>query len=463
MLIISSQLVFVRFKGSTQIPSEFVESLDLGPIIQHHEISQTLCVSLAAYQNRISLIIQGYSTAHSQYRTILLLVSIPHSLESPNIVHYLITPTLSVHMFSPESKLVCVNPNHYILVLEYLDFRKCTNFKLIIIPTSKQLSLSSSLSAAHYRDVPRVVEFKPHSSRYLSVIHNTKLSYNWKIQTSQATFEVVSRSSPHSEQIASSSLYDLAKSFSTPVFCIVASDTSTISSISSRLNSPWAMPVALMHLLIFLVLFPLLFLPVSVTQLTVTISDNNTSLQKGGHRATQKWNFLPWRPQQERARKAQQQVVLANGASVARCALKTRHYQRSIADGEGSDPFIRIIKAGSNYFAVEDSHGTTTSGTLRLLKFTDTVTSSLAYSKPRTLRVFSAVCYVGCLLVFAAAIWSVFILMPQAKMDLLVQLAICDAASVFLLALCQDLMLVFIQSKYKWRIYKHSKKQDLWE
>lgn len=407
-------------------------------------MTQSLCVSLSAYQNKLSLLLQGYSATQGQYTTLLLLISIPHSLESPSIVHFVIAPTLSVHMFSPESKLVCLNPSHYALLIEYLDFRKCTNFKLIFIPTNK-----SQMAA------PRIVSFAPHSSRYLSVIHNTKLSYNWKTQTSQATFEVISRSSPHSEQIASSSLYDLAKSFSTPVFCIVASDTSTISTISSRLNSPWAMPVALMHLLIFLVLLPLLFIPVSVTQLTVTLTETQeTPPQKG---------ILPWRPHKERFKKSTQTVALGDGSAIATCSLTTRHYSRAITDGDGPDPFMRIICAGSNHFAVEDSHGPTTSGTLRLVKFTDTLASSLAYSRPSTLRLFSIGCYVGCLLAFAVAIWSVLILMPQAKMDLLVQLAICDAASVFLLAVCQDIMLLGIHTRYRWRKYKYSKRKDVWE
>ena len=69
-------------------------------------------------------------------------------------------------------------------------------------------------------------------------------------------------------------LYDIAVAFSMPFVSLIKSDVSNIAALSSQLNSPWTLPVALVHIILFLLFFPFLLLPATKAFINVQIDDN---------------------------------------------------------------------------------------------------------------------------------------------------------------------------------------------
>lgn len=62
-------------------------------------------------------------------------------------------------------------------------------------------------------------------------------------------------------------------------------------------------------------------------------------------------------------------------------------------------------------------------------------------------------CSFVCLGVLSASVFALYKLVPSARLDLLAQLALADAVSVFLLAWCQDAVRIAIDVKWKWWVW----------
>lgn len=673
------------------------------------------------------------------------------------LTHSLLETSLPIHHFSSEGVLRKVGSNHWIVIFEYFDRVKRVHMNALSInsiqpesdnnnssPNSSSKALNS-FAARNVSESVKVINLMPYSSRYLSIFHPISFSkavtyklyskstgskipmrvpknFRKKIHPDAITVKqsittlVFKLVSPKTPPTTASSLRDLACSFAEPLRCVVASDTSTISAVTARLNSPWALPVALVHILLFFALAPLLLLKVRSGTLEIQIEEileekeddcfetsvNDESISSpyvdgvaegksdiytkhvklktlpskldrslrqecemecSSNMTDEKENdilkssWIPWSPkssgsnnsrswllfssnqkyslptlssspttrprsftsasdtlqtrrpsslrkrsyreadsnskklifesekvrplnrwhwfkktenENENTLSPKQSVFLSSNtrlktvlAKTKTCSFNFKSWFDSLDDtlqentddncytknkgchlqnintpswnnydsvsGEINIPtldphtYVRTIKAGKNFYGVVDQNGSYDEGTgaerpyynsidisqsdhskscdcnhsshkqkeiqksgtdtldeskahdksyfsshsqlppvnqcqacarnLRFLKFTPTITSQSAYKRPQTLRNFSTMCSFVCLGVLSASVFALYKLVPSARLDLLAQLALADAVSVFLLAWCQDAVRIAIDVKWKWWVW----------
>lgn len=568
-----------------------LESIDFEPVLKHHNVTHTVSVKAICWKEHICVITQGYSLSQIQlaHTTLLMLIKVPSAFQSSPVIlfHGLLNKPLPIHTFSSEGILRQLANGHWIVLFEYLDRRKRTHFNLVAVHGSKTT----------------VVHLPPYSPTHFCIIHLTRHH--------QDTLEfklALLKPSP----TTAASLRTLARSFAEPLRCVIAADTSTISAVAARLNSPWALPIALVHILLFVALAPLLLLrtetkvlkvkwvqkefwdveleevgPVFKSGFKVGSMFRNGREKQSSTPGSQFFDYSPgvsfttsrgagvmrkrsgngdptddsllsalehgdadsytfsnnseptfpykekpyvsngftknistiwagivkWtipKKQQQSDQKScgqykeklpsHQTVSVSDyetldvklittkswpslsfsgfgrGGLKKRCAgvnsktSKLVNYSQTSKpvnyaqtntqptpdyndDGSAlfglTDSYMRIITAGSRYFGVIDPPAQDLSS-LHLLKFTPTTHSLTTYARPQLLRHFSLLCSLVCLALLTASVVALYRLVPAARLDLLAQLALADAASVFMLAWCQDVVRMGVRIKWRW-------------
>lgn len=199
-------------------------------------------------------------------------------------------------------------------------------------------------------------------------------------------------------------LFDLAVSLSTPFVSLIHADVSNMYTLSAKLNSPWAMPVALVHILLFLIFFPFIILPGTKTDIEIMAKNDNLKVT-------------------DRTRFTKRGLKGGNNTLVGGTALCD-------PDGDNSEnalPMDLVIVEQTSKFT-------------RLRKYSPDVRTKLIYSKSKTLRSLSIFSYLMCMAGFSMSMWFILTRIKNLKFDLLAQLGIADAASIFTLAISQDLV-----------------------
>lgn len=196
-------------------------------------------------------------------------------------------------------------------------------------------------------------------------------------------------------------LFDLAVSFSMPFGSLIQADVSNMYTLSAKLNSPWAMPVALVHILLFVIFCPFLILPGTKICVEISIKDNSLQVNKRIRLA-------------RRCRKRRKRALIDGEVLL------------DLDDEDWSVPSDLVIMEQTSKF-------------IRMRKYRPDERTRFIYAKPKTLRTLSIFCYLICLAGFVISMWFVLARMETSKFDLLVQLGLADAASIFALAISQDL------------------------
>lgn len=326
------------------------------------------------------MVVQG--KAEGGTVTLILLVN----TTTLQIHHYKLNTPLDAICFSPSNILSRIAPDVFVLVLQYQDSQHETQLRAVYLAASSTQS-------------PEVHDIKPHSMKYMALL--TKIKYT------ESSIIICCQTPLNFLDGYLAALHDLSRSFSTPFFSLVASDISKLNTLSSRLNSPWSMPVALMHLLLFIMLLPFLFLPEHATQITISKRDS--------------------------------EII---------CQRSHRFLRRPHMDGPFAN-YQLLFQAGENHFGVVQD----TPNIIVLQKFTPTPLSKSAYSQPDSFRALSILCYIVCLITFVIAMFLLFKTVKSAKMDLITEFAITDAASVYLLAIAQDAVLGYSLLRCKLKQY----------
>lgn len=218
--------------------------------------------------------------------------------------HSLIEKPLPIHRFSSEGILRQVAANNWIVVFEYMDCGKRVHLNVFSIATNQDEAHFNNFEkhdAFRYDhgkvNVVPIPSFSPFYFCSIRTVNYTNVeeSYSrnnhffnlWSKKTrkywsnrlgfedmKQATTTLTLNFKPMKPlSTTKASLRDLARSFAEPLRCVVASDTSTISAVAARLNSPWALPIALIHILLFAALAPLLLLSTESKNLEIKYSE----------------------------------------------------------------------------------------------------------------------------------------------------------------------------------------------
>lgn len=200
----------------------------------------------------------------------------------------------------------------------------------------------------------------------------------------------ISLETPHSPHIFDI-LQSLAVSFAMPFVSLIESDESNVIALSARLCSPWALPVSMVYILLFILFCPCLFLPCRQKNLTLRLSLDNYSISY-----------------KESFRFVRRQVFPTT------CDLDLP-----------TNSSLSLIKSSPD--------------NLKILEYAPDNDSKLLYIQPRALRLFSVLCYTVCLVIFSLAMILVLTQPENAKFDLWAQLGLIDAASIYILTLAQDI------------------------
>lgn len=386
---IENTLIYTLFNDMSHPPTE-ISAIDLFPIIKtHYKIVKSERICLTVKKWFIAMVIQGKTKNNSKKSIIILVDTRSKSKSNHKLYHFALETSLDVSLFSTNNILTSTSKGSLVLLIQYRDSNHMTQIRAI------HLNILDMTT-----DTPVVHAIPSHSKNHFSLISQKPTIEPWKIElTCQCP---ISFSDGYL-----AALNNLARSFSMPFFSLVASDTSKISSLSSRLNSPWAMPVALMHLLLFTMLLPFLLVPEHSSLICIK------ELRSGEIKCERRHQFLSRR------------WLLIEG------------------------PFVNFdefeFEAGNNYYALVKE----TPKSLVIQKFSPTALSKSAYSQSNTFRSLSIIAYFLCLLTFGGSIFLLFKTVPSAKIDLVVEFSIMDALSVYLLSICQDLVLIYSLIRYK--------------
>lgn len=392
MAISSNLLTFVTTENiliyanlCTSTLTDKVACLCFSDIVQEqYSIYKVQRVCLVNWQSFVCIVVQGKSMGLKV--TIIFLIDIS-AKSGPQVYHYRLKHNLDVACFSSSNMLSLISLDTFLLVLHYQDSLHQTQMVAI------------HLCIQNINQPPQIYSIKPHSKKYIPLLTHTCLVDKKAVLTCECPTTLLDG--------LLDTLNNLARLCSTPFLSLVASDASNINSLSSRLNSPWSMPVALMQLILFLLLLPFLFLPKLVTQITITGNSKN----------------LEWKKSK-------------------------RFIKRTLKNGPFAN-YQQIIWAGNKHYGIvqDNSHS------IVLQKFTPTPLSQSAYSQPDAFRILSIFCYFFCLITFTTSLLLIFTTVKSARVDLIVEFAITDAAAVYFLAICQDLVLGYSLLVYKWRQY----------
>lgn len=388
LTFVTTENVLIYANLSTSTLSDKVACLSFSNIVQdHYAIHKVQRVCLINWESFACIVVQG--KAMGLKVTIILLIDMSTKF-NPQVHHYRLKDSLDIACFSSSNLLSLISLDTFALVLHYQDSLHQTQMVAI------------HLCLQDINQPPQIYPLKPHSKKYIPLLTHTSLVDQEAVLTCECPTTLLDG--------LLDTLNNLAHLCSTPFLSLVASDASNINSLSSRLNSPWSMPVALMQLILFLLLLPFLFLPKLVTQITITGTPKSL-----------------------------------------RCKRTKRFIKRTLKNGPFAN-YQQIIWAGNKHYGVvqDNSHS------IILQKFTPTPLSQSAYSQPDAFRILSIFCYFFCLIVFSVSLLLIFTTVKSAKVDLIVEFAITDAAAVYFLAFCQDLLLGYSLLVYKWRQYFRS-------
>lgn len=412
-------LVYTHF-DSGNITDGAVRAIDLEGIVKgHHHMRHVNSICLSTTIKLVCAVIQG-KRSNGDLATLVVLVDSCMTGLPPRVVHYQLDQSLDVKTFGPNNVLALLGDpateessekssgSNCVLALQFTNSRHETELRVIHMPLNETTSY------------PQVLTVQAHAKGYLALL--TRVFH----KKDNGTLIVACQCPATFSHGYFAALSDLSRTFSTPFFSLVASDTSKLGMLSSRLNSPWAMPIALMHLFLFILLLPFLFFPERATKITISATTNPTTRELG--------------------------IV----CSRRQCFLK-----RPFIDTGPFSNSHQLFRAGTNFYGlVPDPKLPTTS--LLLQKLSPTALSKSAYSQPDTFRTLSIFCYLVCLAVFAGSMIVLFKTVPNVKVDLIVEVAIADAASVYLLAVCQDLVLGYTMLTHKLRrkLSEYKQKQN---
>lgn len=279
---------------------------------------------------------------------------------------------------------IIVTPDHFIISLNYYT-------------VDEQLHLAIF---ALSRSDDQVLVLDEDSKDRLSNIVGLTLSKSRKNTSTVCTLSCYPFGSWKISNIGNA-LFDLAVSFSMPFGSLIQADVSNMYTLSAKLNSPWAMPVALVHIPLFFIFCPFLILPETKTCIDISVKDKSLSVNKRIRLA-------------RRCRKRRKRALIEGEVLL------------DLDDEDWSLPADLVIMEQTSKF-------------IRIRKYRPDERTRFIYAKPKTLRILSIFCYLICLAGFVISMWFVLTRMETSKFDLLVQLGLADAASIFALAISQDL------------------------
>lgn len=400
---IENMLLLVTFPLlSHNLDSRQVLSFDFSEIIvNYHGLVKSERVCIVLSESYICMVVQGRTRANV-CGTIILLVE-THVNDSPVIYHFVLCRPLNVSHFTQNNILTRLNSNSLVLTLQYQDSLHQPRLKLIHL---RLANFNSSIDNVFTKPSAPDYEISVHFKHF--VFLDTMHKRSWQ-QSADITLLCKNPITMAGGYLTA--LNSLARSLSRPFFSLVASDTSKIGILSARLNSPWAMPVALMHLLLFIVSVPFLLLPEYAMRLSVSESSIYGLIIK------KQYTFL--------------------------------FRKGLLSEGPFFNFYELVFRGGKNLFAIVCE----THETIVIQKFTPTPLSETTYLQVDSLRKLSVFCYLFCLVTFVISMLLIFKTLPSAKIDFIVEFSILDAASVYLLAICQDLVMAYALVQYKMKAF----------
>lgn len=415
-------LVYTHAISANAASAHHVAAISLDRIVNsHYAMYKVTRTCLAVSRCFACVLVQG--SINGVPASLVFLVDT--ALMPPKVLlHYKLAHALDVKNFAPNNVLCMLRPTTFVMLVQFQDSQCQTQLRAIHLPVND----------GHINILPSVHDIQPHSRSYLALLTET-------VQAGHGDSISVCCQCPSTFSDGYlEALNDLSRTFSMPFFSLVASDTSKINLLSSRLNSPWAMPIALMHLLLFIMLFPFLFLPEHTTEISFSLlpapSRKDDTSKEASFNETSSFN----------------ETLL--------CRRRHRFLKRPIMDGPFAN-YHQLFRAGPHHHYSLSHLPQHQPAALLLQKLSPSPLSKSAYSQPDTFRTLSILCYLTCLLVFSVSMLLLFRTVKGVKVDLIVEIAIADAASVYLLAICQDLVLAYSVLAYKVKAYFHAKSTAL--